>query len=60
MQMKVHMYNYIESAHKAFWNGDVDRDVAMNQTKCGYMRELITQKEDEVTCKLCLKEMRNK
>ena len=54
------MFNYIESAHRAFLNNEVVQNVAMNQTKCGYMRKLVTRKECEVTCKLCLKAMRNK
>lgn len=55
--MKIHLFKYVESAHKAFMDGHTKRDVAMNQTECGYIREKITQDESLVTCKLCLREI---
>ena len=58
--MKVHLFKYVESAHKAFTDGCVDRDVVLNQTECGYIREKITQDESLVTCKLCLREINKK
>ena len=54
--MKVHLYKYVEYAHKAFWDGHADRDV-MNQTECGYMRDNVTEDKKLVTCKLCLREI---
>ena len=55
--MEVHLFKYFESAQKMYWDGHADRDVAMNQTECGYIRNKITQDESLVTCKLCLREM---
>ncbi|PHS02446.1 MAG: hypothetical protein COA78_21230 [Blastopirellula sp.] len=53
--MKVHLFKYIESAFRAWSDGSADRDVALNQTECGYIRDNITQDKALVTCKLCQK-----
>lgn len=55
--MKVHLFKYVELAFKSWHEGFSDRDVALNQTECGYMRDNITQDKSLVTCKLCLREI---
>ena len=53
--MKVHLYKYVPAAYDAWNNGSASREVALNQTECGFIRENITQDKSVVTCKLCLR-----
>jgi hypothetical protein len=41
--MKIHLFKYVDAAIHAFNSGAADRDVAFNQTECGYVRDKITQ-----------------
>lgn len=51
--MKVHLFDF--EHYKSFPPNDMDR---FNATKCGYVRENVTRDRKEVTCKLCLREIR--
>jgi hypothetical protein len=51
--MKIHLFDI---SHSLKFNAfDTDR---YNATKCGYVRQNITHKTEEVTCKLCLREIK--
>jgi len=50
---KVHMWEFNQSASDAFENGTAGIDVYLNQTKCGYVRELVTTDGNNVTCFYC-------
>jgi hypothetical protein len=50
---KVHMWVFNQAASDGFNDGTVDRDVYLNQTKCGYVRELVTTNGNDVTCFYC-------
>ncbi len=55
---KVHFYQFRQSAWDAYDAGIENREVAANQTACGYVREEVTKIEDEVTCRLCKRRMK--
>ena len=52
---KVHMWTFNQAASDAFDSGEVELDVYINQTKCGYVRELVTTDSSAVTCAHCLR-----
>jgi hypothetical protein len=51
--MKVHKYKY-HGDFSSLGQTDFERS---NSTACGYVRDHVTRKDKEVTCKLCLREM---
>ncbi|PSV00360.1 hypothetical protein C9J27_04330 [Photobacterium kishitanii] len=54
---KIHLYVRNEYAWEAFQQGVVNEMTATNQTKCGWVRQIVTSNIKEVTCKHCLREM---
>ena len=52
---KVHMWVFNQAASDAFDSGVAELDVYINQTKCGYVRELVTTDIGAVTCAHCLR-----
>ncbi|MEZ8293478.1 hypothetical protein AB6D11_06445 [Vibrio splendidus] len=54
---KVHMYESVRYAWRAYEDGVVERHVATNQTRCGYVRKIVTEIAELVTCKHCLRVM---
>lgn len=56
-QPKVHLRVRNEAAWDAYRSGVVDKETATNQTKCGYVRSVVTTNPADVTCKHCLREM---
>ncbi len=55
--MKVHLFKYVQEAYDAWHSGTTQRDVALNQTECGYVRDNVTTSKRLVTCKLCLRKL---
>ena len=51
--MKIHLFDYDHCSR--FPQDHPDK---WNATKCGYTRKNVTRKAEEVTCKLCLREMK--
>ncbi|MGL5152805.1 MAG: hypothetical protein ACRC7N_19790 [Clostridium sp.] len=51
--MKVHLFDYDHCSK--FPQDNTDK---WNATKCGYTRKNVTKKIEEVTCKLCLREIK--
>lgn len=50
--MKVHLFD-----HEQYLKFPKYHEHKINATKCGYVREIVTTKSEEVTCKLCLKKV---
>lgn len=58
--MKTHLYDFNEDEKVP--NHNVNKKVGYRVTYCGYQRINVTRNKQEVTCKLCLREIerRNK
>lgn len=51
--MKIHLIDYTEDGKVPPW--DENKQAGYTVCKCGYQRKQATIKEDEVTCRKCLR-----
>lgn len=55
---KVHLYDL--NADMQVPNSNIAKHEGFKVATCGYQRKVTTENEKEVTCKICLKELKKK
>jgi hypothetical protein len=53
--LKIHLEDFYEDSKVPYWNASKKQGYSI--AICGYQRKYTTAKIEEVTCKICLKEI---